>query len=102
MSAIASMRYVHPSTTSMTLRVLRANILPMLVSLITCHSFPVSYAMLAVAFLEDTCSQVHTIDTYMDAVSAITAAQLEMLLILVMDPSGCRNLDKGTEGQVPR
>ena len=58
--------------------------------------------MLAVAFLEDTCSQVHTIDTYMDAVSAITAAQLEMLLILVMDPSGCRNLDKGTEGQVPR
>jgi len=38
----------------------------------------------------------------MDAVSVIFAAQLEMLLILVMVASDCRNLDKGTEGQVPR
>lgn len=58
--------------------------------------------MPAVVLLEDTCSHVHTIYTYMDAVSVIFAAQLEMLLILVMVASDCRNLDKGTEGQVPR
>ena len=58
--------------------------------------------MPAVALLEDICSQVHIIYTYMDAVTAIFAVQLEMLLILVMVASGCRNVDKGTKGQVPR
>ena len=61
------------------------------------------YAMPAVALLEDTRSQAYTIYKHGCCVCNFAdPAQLQMLLILVMVASGRRNLDKGTEGQVPR